>query len=284
MSNRFPANGIAPTPTSIARFTTIRATVTIGTPRKNAARTMMQLANPPRKSPIPGMNPTMPSRPKRIDVPGTRNHVSSTRESRSRFSSRKVPPAPRNRGFSCPESTMPGGSTSPYPIFVVTGPCSLRPDELDATINSCTAAIVQWQNAALWQRMSWVRTPLAAPISPLHRASSPQPLRPIFARAVSRVCCEINLAARRKSSRASHPTALCPESLRRHLRLGLSLLETGLLPAKITRALIPQLLRLAAHRCRGQLHLPRVPDEQATRKLAGCRFIRLPLQLQSSAT
>ena len=29
-----------------------------------------------------------------------------------------------------------------------------------------TAAIVQWQNAALWQRMSWVRNPLAAPISP----------------------------------------------------------------------------------------------------------------------
>ncbi len=25
------------------------------------------------------------------------------------------------------------------------------------------AAIVQWQNAALWQRMSWVRNPLAAP-------------------------------------------------------------------------------------------------------------------------
>ncbi len=29
-----------------------------------------------------------------------------------------------------------------------------------------TAAIVQWQNAALWQRMSWVRNPLAAPKSP----------------------------------------------------------------------------------------------------------------------
>ena len=30
-----------------------------------------------------------------------------------------------------------------------------------------TAAIVQWQNAALWQRMSWVRNPLAAPIPPI---------------------------------------------------------------------------------------------------------------------
>ena len=28
-----------------------------------------------------------------------------------------------------------------------------------------TAAIVQWQNACLWHRMSWVRSPLAAPIS-----------------------------------------------------------------------------------------------------------------------
>jgi uncharacterized protein YecE (DUF72 family) len=37
---------------------------------------------------------------------------------------------------------------------------------LDATINNDTAAIVQWQNAALWQRMSWVRPPLAAPILP----------------------------------------------------------------------------------------------------------------------
>ncbi len=35
-----------------------------------------------------------------------------------------------------------------------------------------TAAIVQWQNAALWQRMSWVRNPLAAPItSPNSRAA-----------------------------------------------------------------------------------------------------------------
>ncbi len=37
-----------------------------------------------------------------------------------------------------------------------------------------TAAIVQWQNAALWQRMSWVRNPLAAP------KSSPQ--RPVTSR------------------------------------------------------------------------------------------------------
>src|SRR5215472_11180819 len=276
MSKRFPANGIAPTPTSIARFTTIRATVTIGTPRKNAASTMMQLANPPRKSPIPGMNPTMPSRPKRIDVPGTRNHVSSTRESRSRFSSRKVPPAPRNRGFSCPESTMPGGSTSPYPIFVVTGPCSLRPDELDATINSCTAAIVQWQNAALWQRMSWVRTPLAAPIL---LCTGPHPLSRCapFAHSVFRVCCEIDLAARRKSSRASLRTSLRPEPLRRHLRLGLSHLETSLLPLENSRAFLPQLLRLAAHRRRGQLHLPRLPDDHAARKLAGRRSRNLPV-------
>ena len=33
----------------------------------------------------------------------------------------------------------------------------------DVIIQKYTAAIVQWQNAALWQRMSWVRTPVAAP-------------------------------------------------------------------------------------------------------------------------
>ena len=35
------------------------------------------------------------------------------------------------------------------------------------------AAIVQWQNAALWQRMSWVRNPLAAPITPLSSIFQP---------------------------------------------------------------------------------------------------------------
>ncbi len=40
-----------------------------------------------------------------------------------------------------------------------------------------TAAIVQWQNAALWQRMSWVRNPLAAPISPLTH-QRPVPRKP----------------------------------------------------------------------------------------------------------
>ena len=43
----------------------------------------------------------------------------------------------------------------------------------DATIKNDTAAIVQWQNAALWQRMSWVRPPLAAP-TPLTSSSSPR--------------------------------------------------------------------------------------------------------------
>jgi hypothetical protein len=33
----------------------------------------------------------------------------------------------------------------------------------DVIMQKYTAAIVQWQNAALWQRMSWVRTPVAAP-------------------------------------------------------------------------------------------------------------------------
>src|ERR1700723_3675949 len=32
-----------------------------------------------------------------------------------------------------------------------------------------TAAIVQWQNTGLWHRVSWVRSPLAAPIGQHHR-------------------------------------------------------------------------------------------------------------------
>ena len=52
-----------------------------------------------------------------------------------------------------------------------------------------------------------------------------------------RVCREINLAARRESSRASlHTAAFCPEPLRRHLGLGLSHLETGLLSPQSSRA------------------------------------------------
>src|SRR5581483_8208888 len=212
MSNRLPANGIAPMPTSIPRFTTILAIVTSGTPRKNAASTMMQLASPARKSPMPGMNPMIPSSPKRIEVPGTRNHVSSTRESRSRFSSRNAPPAP-NRGFRAPESTMPGRNTSPYPIFVAIAlPCPLRClSELDATIDSGTAAIVQWQNAALWQRMSWVRTPLAAPKFPLHRGILPQPLRSIFAHSL--LCASfVRSTTLPRASKAPEPVSAPPSA------------------------------------------------------------------------
>ena len=38
------------------------------------------------------------------------------------------------------------------------------PTRFDATMILYVAAIVQWQNACLWHRMSWVRSPLAAPI------------------------------------------------------------------------------------------------------------------------
>ena len=41
--------------------------------------------------------------------------------------------------------------------------CEFQRKRPDATIETRMAAIVQWQNAALWQRMSWVRNPLAAP-------------------------------------------------------------------------------------------------------------------------
>src|SRR5271170_7443509 len=48
---------------------------------------MMQDAIPPIRSPMPGIKPTMPSRPKRIDVPGILMKSSSTCDSRSRLSS-----------------------------------------------------------------------------------------------------------------------------------------------------------------------------------------------------
>jgi len=63
----------------------MRAMVMLGTPRNQAARTMMQEATPPRISPTPGMSPTMPSIPKRNEVPGMRNQSSRTWERRSRF-------------------------------------------------------------------------------------------------------------------------------------------------------------------------------------------------------
>ena len=130
---------------------------------------MMQEAMPPIRSPMPGIKPTMPSSPKRIDVPGILMKSSSTCDSRSRFSS--------SNGL--PPRFMRGDSTSRFrgkchrtPIF--------SPAECPRRSTRCynsqyTAAIVQWQNAALWQRMSWVRTPLAAPNLPLPRHTAVPP-------------------------------------------------------------------------------------------------------------
>ena len=70
-----------------------------------------------------------------------------------------------------------------------------------------TAAIVQWQNAALWQRMSWVRNPLAAP-----NISDTVTLR-------------FNLAP----SLPSLAYRLGQASLRWNFRLGLSDMEAGVL-------------------------------------------------------
>src|ERR1035441_6496551 len=55
------------------QFASILASVTYDTPRIHAATIMMHEAMPPMASPTPGMKPTMPSRPKRIAVPGERN-------------------------------------------------------------------------------------------------------------------------------------------------------------------------------------------------------------------
>ncbi len=90
----------APTTTSIATLATIRATVTYDTPRTHAATMMMQEAMPPIRSPMPGTNPTMPSRPNRIDVPGILIKSSSRCDSRSRFSSSNAFPPRFRRGDS----------------------------------------------------------------------------------------------------------------------------------------------------------------------------------------
>jgi hypothetical protein len=50
-------------------------------------------------------------------------------------------------------------------LFLYTIRCVPAPR--NAIMVDIVAAIVQWQNAALWQRMSWVRNPLAAPKLPL---------------------------------------------------------------------------------------------------------------------
>ena len=59
--------------------------VTYGTPRTQAATTMIVEARPPIMSPRPGTRPMMPSKPKRIEVPGTRNQSSSTCEANRDF-------------------------------------------------------------------------------------------------------------------------------------------------------------------------------------------------------
>ena len=164
---------------------------------KNAASTIMQLASPPSKSPTPGMNPMIPSSPNRIDVPGMRNQVSSTRDSRSRFSSRNAPPAPPKPRLQ--RARIHHARRQHLTVSPSSSPSSrapLRPASswMLQSITD-TAAIVQWQNAALWQRMSWVRTPLAAPILLSHRAHASQPLRLIFAHALSRLLRD-HLAAR----------------------------------------------------------------------------------------
>src|SRR5581483_1960064 len=83
--------------------------------------------------------------------------------------------------------------------------------ELDATIDNGTAAIVQWQNAALWQRMSWVRTPLAAPKFPLHRGILPQPLRSIFAHSL--LCASfVRSTTLPRASKAPEPVSAPPSA------------------------------------------------------------------------
>ncbi len=71
---------------------------------------------------------------------------------------------------------------------------------------SIVAAIVQWQNAALWQRMSWVRNPLAAPTSPPAVEPLTEP-----ALAVERFCSPRSSSrARKRIHRAGPADGPCP--------------------------------------------------------------------------
>ena len=70
----------------------------VETPRTHAAMMMMQEAMPPIRSPMPGTKPTIPSRPKRIEVPGILMKSSSTCDRRSRFSSSNALPPRFRRG------------------------------------------------------------------------------------------------------------------------------------------------------------------------------------------
>src|ERR1700760_2315688 len=96
---------------------------------------------------------------------------------------------------------------------------------------SVTAAIGQRQNARLWLRMSWVRSPLAAPnSSPPHLSD------------------HVRTPAHR---------------LRRHVGLGLCQLEARLLSGEDTGSAHAGILRVAAELCGGELHLPAVAHRKA---------------------
>jgi hypothetical protein len=73
-----PKTGIAPSNASKTTFVTMRARVTSAAPRRQAATIMTREAMPAAASPMPGIQPTRKSRPKRIRVPGMRNMSSST--------------------------------------------------------------------------------------------------------------------------------------------------------------------------------------------------------------
>ena len=156
---------------------------------------MMQLAQPAEQIADSRDEPDDAIQPKADLVPGTRNHVSSSCDSMSRFSSRNARPrrpaaaahARRAESPACRRSAMRRIARSALARFYIRW---MLQSDVD------TAAIVQWQNAALWQRMSWVRTPLAAPITlPLRqpRLSSARARVPVAA-----PCSPKSNAARRR--------------------------------------------------------------------------------------
>src|SRR5665213_2339700 len=168
MSKMSPKMGMVPTSTPIPRFAAMRASVTYGTPRTHAATGITSDSNPANTSPRPGTSPIIPSRPKRNWVPGMRKASSRRVSSPCSVRSRKIH-APRFQR-SAPAALAVAVTFvrfSSWP-FIGTSPWLTRsaatPRSMLQSIGY-TAAIVQWQNACLWHRMSWVRSPLAAPIS-----------------------------------------------------------------------------------------------------------------------
>ncbi len=193
-----PSTGTIPTSTSIPTFATIRTSVTGGTPRAQAATMMIVDASPCSRSPTPGINAITPSSPNRIVCA---RHAHKVVEQMRQHVEVLIPKRPTyTLPQPMPRRTRPGSGVrfrpKPRPVPLPAAPAesppahapppSLPPRPASNPARHfrircynppIVAAIVQWQNAALWQRMSWVRNPLAAPKHLPRTPANPKPAR-----------------------------------------------------------------------------------------------------------